>query len=57
MVPACIILLTAPLYGIAKRFEHLRRKALYKHEVFFISCLFVFIINDQKKKKMKASEH
>ncbi|XP_036015738.1 pleckstrin homology-like domain family B member 2 isoform X20 [Mus musculus] len=32
MVPACIILLTSPLYGIVKRFQHLRLKALSKHE-------------------------
>ncbi|XP_034371437.2 pleckstrin homology-like domain family B member 2 isoform X3 [Arvicanthis niloticus] len=32
MVPACIILLTSPLYGIVKRFQHLRLKALCKHE-------------------------
>lgn len=48
MVPACIILLAAPLYGIAKRFEHLRRKALCKHKVSFISCLFEFIINNKQ---------
>lgn len=48
MVPACIILLTAPLYGIAKRFEHLRRKALCKHKVFFISCLFGLVIKNER---------
>ena len=48
MVPACVILVTASLCGIAKRFEHLRRKALCRHKVCFTSCLFVLIINSLK---------
>lgn len=48
MVPACVILVTASLYGIAKRFEHLRRKALCRHKVCFTSCLLLLIINSLK---------
>ena len=46
--PACVILVTASLCGIAKRAEHLRRKALCRHKVCFTSCLFVLIINSLK---------
>lgn len=52
MVPACIILLTAPLYGIVKRFQHLRQKTLCKREVllFFLHkylCLLFTIRNTE----------
>lgn len=54
MVSACIMVLTAPLYGIAKRFEHLRRKALCKRKVLFISCLFVLIISNLKIESIRG---